>query len=164
MKLSLYTIEQEYLDIAQKIIDADGEMTPEMEIALEINKQQLEVKSAGYGFVVKEAEAQIKSIDDEIERLTKLKDSRTKLIDKLKTVVKNAMELHGYEKIESNTLTISFTASTETIIEDAALVPMKYKTKKVTYSISKKDIKNDIDAGKKVKGASLLKKKNIQIK
>lgn len=164
MKLNLYKIEAEYLELAQKIMDADGESTPEIEVALEINKQQLEVKASGYGFVVKEAEAQIKSIDDEISRLTALKNKRTNLIDKLKETLKNAMELHKYDKIESNTLTLSFINSVETIIDDPDKVPMKYKTKKVTYSISKKDIKNDIDAGKKVKGAFLLPKKNLQIK
>lgn len=164
MELSLYTIEKEYLDLAQRIMDAEGESTPEIEQALQINKQQLETKSAGYGFVVKEAEAQIKSIDAEIERLTALKASRTNLIDKLKTAVKNAMELHKYDKIESSTLTLTLTKSTETIIDDPDSVPMKYKTKKITYAISKAAIKNDLNAGKKVKGAHLLNKKNLQIK
>lgn len=164
MKVSLFQIEQEYINIAEQLIETQGELTPELEQALAINKDQLAVKSAGYGFVVKQANHDITAIDSEIKRLQALKKSREKMIERLEGAVKSAMELYGYEKLESNTLKISLTKSTETIIENPDLIPRKYKTKEITYKISKADIKNDLNAGKKVKGAYLLNKKNIQFK
>ena len=53
MKVALYQIEQEYLNIVQSIIDAGGEITEEQETALSISKEQLQNKGVCYCFIVK---------------------------------------------------------------------------------------------------------------
>ena len=63
MKVALYQIEQEYLNIVQSIIDAGGEITEEQETALSISKEQLQNKGICYGFIVKELEGNIDLID-----------------------------------------------------------------------------------------------------
>ena len=48
MKTTLYNIEQEYLTLISEIEALDGELTPEIEEQLTINKEQLESKSVAY--------------------------------------------------------------------------------------------------------------------
>lgn len=165
MKLSLYTIEKEYLQIADALIENGGELTEELELALLINKEQLQVKSAGYAFVIKDKQAEIEAIDKEIERLTNLKKVRDNAIERLKTSIKQAMEMYGVEKIESNTITITLAKSPASVlIEDESLIPEFYIKSEVKKSILKKEIANDLKAGLEVKGASLITdKKNLRI-
>lgn len=162
MKLNLYNIEKEYLDLAEQIIENGGEVTPELETALAINKESLEIKAVKYGFVKKDLENDIESIDSEIQRLQALKSSRVNTIAKLEEAVKTAMKLYGMTEIKMQNLKIWFKPSEAVKIEDEKLIPAKYKVKKVEYTISKKAILADLKAEKKVKGASLDKRDNIQ--
>ena len=157
MKLSLYTIETEYLQMADALIENGGELSEEMELALIINKEQLQVKAAGYAFVIKDKDAEIESIDKEIERLNKLKDVRINAKERLKTAIKSAMILYGVEKIESNTIRITLAKTAASVsIDDEKLIPKKYMKTETKTSILKKEIANDLKAGLKVKGASLI--------
>ena len=104
MKLSLYVIQQEYISLAEQIIDNDGLLSEEMEAALQINKDQLENKSQCYGFIVRQLEGECDMIDNEIKRLEAMKKSRGKTIDRLKESVSKAMQLYEIDKIETPTL------------------------------------------------------------
>lgn len=160
--MNLYNIEKQYLDLAEQIIEAGGEVTPELEQALAINKESLEIKAVKYGYVKKDMENEIKSIDDEIKRLQALKSSRVNAIARFEDAVSNAMKLYEMKEIKMQNLKIWFKASEAVKIEDESLIPAKYKVKKVEYTISKKAILADLKAKKKVKGASLDKRDNIQ--
>jgi len=162
MKLSLYQITEEYLQIAEAL--KEGEATPELETALALNEHNLQVKSVNYAYLVKDMQAENTAIDNEIERLTKLKAQRDNAITRLEDTVKAAMILYGIEKIESNNIKISFRKSTQVIIDDEESIPAKYKKKKVTLSVDKAGLNNDLNTGKKIKGARLQENKNIQIK
>lgn len=164
-ELNLYGITSEYLEIAEQIIEAGGEINEELETALAINKENLEIKSAKYAYVCKRFDDEVDLIDKEIERLTALKNARKKAVENLKGKVKNAMQLYGITKIESQNIKLSFKASKETIIEDESIVPKKYKIPvPATYKIDKMAIKKDIEAGITVKGAKVNEKQNLQIK
>ena len=73
MKKALYNIEREYLELAEQIEQAEGELTPELETALAITEGELQTKAVGYGFIIRESEGNIAIIDDELKRLTALK-------------------------------------------------------------------------------------------
>ena len=165
MNLNLYQIESEYLQLADTLIENGGELTEELELALLINKEQLQVKSAGYAFVIKDKQAENDYIDKEIERLTNLKKVRVNAIERLKTSIKQAMELYDIEKIESNTITITLAKSPASVlIENEDLIPKKYLQKETVTKVLKKEISNDLKAGLKIKGASLVTdNKNLRI-
>lgn len=166
MKLSLYQIESEYLEIAEQLQDSGGELTPDLELSLAINKDQLQVKSAGYAYVIKETEAEIKTIDSEIERLNGLKTVRKNSIERLRHAVKSAMELYGIEKIESNLIKITIAKNPASlVIDNESLIPAKFKKKENVITVLKKDITEALKAGQKVKGAYLeTDKTNLRIK
>lgn len=164
MKLSLYVIQQEYISLAEQIIDNDGLLSEEMEAALQINKDQLESKSQCYGFIVRQLEGECDMIDNEIKRLEAMKKSRGKTVDRLKESVSKAMQLYEIEKIETPTLKISFRKSESIEIEEESLIDEKYMTVKTTKTPDKKAIKEAIKAGEIVLGVTLKENQNIQFK
>jgi Siphovirus Gp157 len=163
MKLQLYKIEQEYINLADQLIENGGELTPELEEALIINKEQLEHKGQCYGFVVKSLESDVDVIDSEIKRLQGLKKSRGNTIDRLKESIKKAMELYQIDKLETPTLKISFRSS-ESVEVDESMLDSKYMVEKKTYQPDKAMIKADIKSGVVVTGAILQHNNNLQIK
>ena len=164
MKLSLYNIQQEYISLAEQIIDNDGLLSEEMEAALQINKDQLENKSQCYGFIVRQLEGECDMIDNEIKRLEAMKKSRGKTVDRLKESVSKAMLLYEIDKIETPTIKISFRKSESIEIEEESLIDEKYMTVKTTKTPDKKAIKEAIKAGEIVLGVTLKENQNIQFK
>jgi len=163
MKLKLYEIEKQYIDLAQSIIDNEGEVTPEQEQALQITQDQLETKGRGYGFIIKDLETDCDIIDIEIKRLQAFKSSRNKTIDKLKERLTDSMILFGIDKIESPTLKISFRNSESVEVEEL-IIDAKYCKTKTTITPDKAMIKEAIKRGEKVVGAILKQNNNLQIK
>jgi hypothetical protein len=162
--LNIYQIEKEYLELANQLIESGGECTPELELQLTINQEQLEQKARGYGFVVKQMESDVSIIDAEIERLKGLKKSREKTIERLETTVSNAMQLYQINKLETPTLKISFRKSESVEIDNEAEIPAQFLKEKTTYTIDKTAIKEAIKKGEVVIGARLQINQNIQIK
>ena len=164
MKLSLYNIQQEYISLAEQIIDNDGLLSEEMEAALQINKDQLESKSQCYGFIVRQLEGECDMIDNEIKRLEAMKKSRGKTVDRLKESVSKAMQLYEIDKIETPTLKISFRKSESIEVEEESLIDEKFMTVKTTRTPNKTAIKEAIKNGEIVLGVTLKQNQNIQFK
>lgn len=160
---NIYQIEKDYLSITDQLIESGGDLTPELEMALAINKVELENKARGYGFVIKSLENDVDNIDEEIKRLNALKTSRTKAIDVLKDTVKNAMNLYGIEEIKTATLKLSFRKS-ESVELDPSLLDFKWMNQKITYAPDKAKIKEAIKKGEAVSGAWLSINQHLQIK
>ena len=161
--MNIYQIEQEYLVLSNDIIEAGGEITPELETALAINKEQLQNKGINYGYVIKSLENDITAIEEEIKRLNALKSSRTKTSDLLKSTIKQAMQLYGIEELKTPTLKINFRKSESVEVDDSVL-DVNYFNHKVVSTPDKTRIKEDIKSGKEVVGAVLNVNFNLQIK
>ncbi len=92
---SLYNISQEYLNLLSEIEDLGGEITPEIEEKLSINRNEVEDKVRAYYFIKKQTEGEIEVISDEIDRLKSKIEEKGRLIDRLKKYVGNALILYG---------------------------------------------------------------------
>ena len=161
---SLYHIAGSYLEIADQLMESGGEITPELETALEINKEQLHEKAGNYALVILEFEHRNTAVDEAIKRLTELKKSRANAADVLKHRLKSAMGLYGIEKIESDFVKLSFRKSEAVEIEDESKVPAMYKEQVITEKIDKKAIKDALKEGAEIPGVKLEKRSNLQIK
>ena len=161
--MNIYQIEQEYLVLSNDIIEAGGEITPELETALAINKEQLQNKGINYGYVIKSLENDITAIEEEIKRLNALKSSRTKTTDLLKSTIKQAMQLYGIEELKTPTLKINFRKSESIEVIDEQLQDF-YCNFKTTRTADKAKIKEAIKSGESIDGAVLNVNFNLQIK
>ena len=164
MKVALYQIEQEYLNIVQSIIDAGGEITEEQETALSISKEQLQNKGVCYGFIVKELEGNIDLIDLEIKRLNALKKPLVNSIDRLKNNLSQAMQMFDVTELKTPLLKINFRKSESIEIEDIGLLDSNFIKTTITKTADKIAIKDAIKSGENVQGAVLVINQNLQIK
>ena len=161
MKKSIYEISNDYLTLMNEIEQAEGEITPEMEAQLKINEGELQSKSIAYLAVIKEREAFVTQIDEEIKRLTTLKKRNNSLVDRLKENILNAVNLFGTIETQFNKFSIRKSESVEVL--DVNELPKEYKVVKVTEQADKKAIKEALKSGEQIIGCSILTNSNLKI-
>lgn len=93
--MNIFQISRDLLDTFQEIEDNGGELTEELESQLAISQADFKTKVEGYANVIKSAQYDIKSIDEEIDRLRKLKESKNKAIVRLEKILIWAIEMFG---------------------------------------------------------------------
>ena len=108
---SLYDIQADYANITNELMELEGELTPEMELALTINKDELEKKAEAYALRIIEFNGQSVLLKMEIERLSKRAAQYERTSEKLKSTVHAAMIQFNVDKIKTTKVTLSFRAS-----------------------------------------------------
>lgn len=162
--MNIYQIQNEFQLIIAEVINNEGEITPELETALTINKEQLQSKAVDYSYVIKQLDSDCEQIDAELKRLQQLKKVRTNLAERLKNTISDAMNLYEVEKIETPLIKLSFRNSESVeITNESQLDPCFIVTKTITTP-DKKAIKDAIKNGEVVTGATISYNKNLQIK
>jgi hypothetical protein len=164
MKITIFQIEQNYNQLAEQLIDNDGELTTELAEQLAITEEQLQNKSVAYSFVIKQMDADIDTIDAEIKRLQAAKKQREKASEYLKERIKHAMELFSIEEIKTPLVKINFRKSESVEVENVNSLPMAYKTVNVVETADKAMIKEAIKNGANIIGCRIVTNQNLQIR
>lgn len=143
------------MHLASILEENGGEITPEIEEQLSINRDQLQTKGVNYALVIRQLTGESDMIDTEIKRLQTMKKSKDNTIDRMKNTIKDAMILHGVEKLQGDIISLSIRKSPDAVIvEDDAKIPDEYKVDQ-PKKIDKKSISNALKQGIEVPGASL---------
>lgn len=181
---SMYQIRGEHLGLLKLIEEAEGELTPEIEEQLMLTKDEFESKAISYGFVVKSFEDVEEVLDKEIKRLQALKAKAGKRSETFKNRLDVAMREFGFDKIQTETLTLSYRKSKPVeLVEDfddsfLSQVTIEIKPKEgapveieklieyfdVKAAPSKTRIGDALKEGASIEGAKIVEKKNLQIK
>jgi len=111
MHKSLYEIQAEYAELTAQLLDADGELTPEMEMALLINQEELEKKAEAYALRIIEFNGLSNMIKAEAERLAKRAEQLDRTSSHLKSIIDAAMKQYNVDKIKTDKVTLSFRKS-----------------------------------------------------
>jgi hypothetical protein len=164
MRISIYQIEQSYNQLAEQLIDNDGELTTELSEQLAITEEQLQNKSVAYSFVIKEMDADVDIIDAEIKRLQAAKKQREKASEYLKDRIKHAMDLFSIDEIKTPLVKINFRKSETVEVNDVNALPAAFKVVKVTEQADKAAIKAALRDGVEVIGCRIETHRNLQIK
>lgn len=160
---SLYSITTEYRSLMQEIEECEGVLTPELEEGLQINKQDLLVKSENYVHVIKSQEVYIDAIDQEIKRLQALKKQKEKAVDTLKSYLLEAVENFGSFTSGFFTFSTRKSSSVE-VFCDVNNLPKEFKSVKVTETADKTAIKKALQSGEQIDGCAIIEKHNLAIK
>jgi hypothetical protein len=72
MSKSIFHISQEYAHLEILLLESGGDLSPEIEQALAINREEFEHKATAYHHIILKAEAEELIIDGEIKRLQAL--------------------------------------------------------------------------------------------
>lgn len=161
---SIFKIQAEYQQLVNELIDNGAELTPELELALQITKDNFHSKSENYGYITKQFDAEMDIIDNEIKRLQQAKKTREKAIERLKANIEMAMNTFEVDKIETPLIKISFRKSESVEVEDVNNLPNEFKVIKLSETADKLKIKDAIKSGILIDGCSIKTNRNLNIK
>lgn len=168
MKLYELTEEEKNLnDLFLSAIDTEtGEIKDNetLEVLEKDFQTQLSNKAEGIVKVLREQEVDIERVEVEIERLQNLKARLKKANDNFKKYIKYNMTQLEKKKIETPLGNLTLTQSTATDVYDESIIPKEFLKEKVTYTVSKTEIKKALQEGKEVEGARLVVNTNLKIK
>jgi len=159
---SIYVISEQARNLASLL--EEGEFTPEMELALGINQNEIQEKAIKYGFVLKTFEGDVSLISEEIKRLTAIKKAKENAIDRMKDAVLSAMQIYLIEKISTPILNISIRRTESIEVPLLELLDNRFVTEKIVKSADKIGIKKAIKDGEMIEGAFIQVNYNLQIK
>ena len=162
--MNIFNIQSEYQQLVNQLIENGGELTPELELALQINKDNFHSKSENYAYITKQFDGEMDIIDNEIKRLQQAKKSREKTIQRLKDTIELAMLTFDIDKIETPLIKISFRKSESVEVENVNELPNEFKVIKLTESADKLKIKDALKSGMFISGCSIKTNRNLQIK
>ena len=131
-------------------IDVDtGEFNEAMFEGLKIERDK---KIENIALWVLEDEAMAKNIKEQENKLKERREILEQRVEKRKEFLRYIAE---GKKLKTDRVTVSYRTSKAVKITNEEIIPIKYKTVKTTVSVSKDDIKKDLQAGKTVEGAEL---------
>lgn len=123
---------------------------------------EFEEKVENTAKVIKNKEASKKLIKEEIDRLTARYKSLDNDVAWLKRSMQEAFEITGHEKVKGLLFTVYLAKNQPSVVVDEKLLPKKYFV--ITKKPDKNAIKEVLNAGKKVKGATLQESRSLRIK
>lgn len=159
---SLYKIHTSHRNLIAQIEENGGELSPEVETALQGLQIDLEDNLSSLAYTVKEFEDKGLLVDNEIKRLQALKKSHLNNAEYFKNHIDTVMRELELTKIDKNNIRLSYRKSTAVEILDAAALDARYLNTVVTPN--KVAIKAAIEAGEPVRGAEIVERQNLQIK
>lgn len=160
---SLFKIGNEYLEIYHLLEENGGEITPEIETALAVNKTNLQEKAQNYISLIKEIEGRSQTVESEIKRLQSLKKNNDTFVLKLKENIANAMKTLEIDEIRTDLNKINFRKSKSVQIEDVEMLPNDCVVIE-KKPISKTELRKRIENGEVINGVSIIENLNLQIK
>lgn len=159
--ITLYEISAEQQRLNYLLEESGGELTPEIQELLIINEGNFLSKSENYAKAILHYKAVEQTIKAEQERLDTFKKTAQKTQEKLREKLSEAMILFEKEKIEFNTIKLSFRKSQSVQIIDESKIPNEFI--KVKTEIDKAGIKEALKS-RSIPGAILQDNLNLQIK
>lgn len=159
--ITLYEISAEQQRLNYLLEESGGELTPEIQELLIINEGNFLSKSENYAKAILHYKAVEQTIKAEQERLDAFKKTAQKTQERLKEKLSEAMILFEKEKIEFNTIKLSFRKSQSVQIIDESKIPNEFI--KVKTEIDKAGIKEALKS-QSIPGAILQDNLNLQIK
>ncbi|NJI57021.1 siphovirus Gp157 family protein, partial [Clostridioides difficile] len=140
---TLYELATDLLEIEEGLTETTRNEAEKLEEIKEIIKQEIQNKNTRIVSVILNIDSDINSIDSEIKRLQELKRVKKNTLDRLKSNIKDCMELLDTKKVETFLGNISIRKSAGSlVIEDEEKIPAIYKTVEQVVKVDKNTIKD----------------------
>lgn len=169
MGLNIFQISQEGMELAHLIEELEGELTPEIEERLLINKTQLDEKVVMCSRMVRKWDYEMGVIKAEQDRLKDIEKKLAKRVQEMKDRVATALDIYGVKSVEIPGMKIYNKVTEALDVFDEASVPKEYiRTRvipeEIVTSVDKNAAKEAIKAGEEVEGCRIKRNLNLQIK
>lgn len=162
MKTTLYTITEDQRLLNAMLEENGGELTPEIEEAMQITEDNLLAKAEAYGATISEYDAQAEACAAEIKRLTAYKKTCENVSKRMRERLSDAMHTFDKDKLTAGTFRFSFRKSTSVLVEDETIIPKEFF--KVEPTLKKKELLDALKAGELIAGASLATNYSLQMR
>lgn len=114
--MKLYQITEQFKSIEDLLIESGGELTPDIEKALEINKKNKDSAFKNLMYLMMEKEDEVASLDSRIKELVNLKKQKELTRDSCKKAILNGVLVFGEQKVDEFTLGTRKSKSTDTTV------------------------------------------------
>jgi hypothetical protein len=166
---TLWNITQEFLSLASLIEEAGGEATDEVLEELAISRENFQYKAENYAKLILKWESEIEAASAEEKRIKAIRKTKENSVARMKDTLKAALLVFGHEdmktgakKFETPLVKLSTRKSYAVEITDEERLPNEaFIFKK---EVSKTAIKNLLEAGEHLDGASMKENISLQIK
>ena len=162
---ALWEITQEFLALASLIEEAGGEATDEVMEELAISRENFAHKAEGYARLILKWDSEVDAASAEIKRIQAIKKTKENAVGRLKETLKTALLIFGQEdskgikRFETPLIKLSTRKSTSIEITDEQALPQEAFV--IKREVSKTAIKELLEAGATIEGASV--KENISV-
>jgi len=165
---NLWSITQEFLALASIIEEAGGEATDELMEELAISRENFAHKAEGYAKLILKWDSEIDAAAAEIKRIQAIKKTKENSVGRLKETLKAALLVFGQEdakgvkRFETPLVKLSTRKSTSIEITDENALPQEAFV--IKKEVSKTAIKELLEAGAAIEGASVKESISLQIR
>lgn len=166
--MTLWEITQEFLALASIIEEAGGEATDELMEELAISRENFAHKAEGYAKLILKWDSEIDAAAAEIKRIQAIKKTKENSVGRLKETLKAALLVFGQEdakgvkRFETPLVKLSTRKSYAVEITDENALPEEAFV--IKKEVSKTAIKELLEAGAAIEGASVKENISLQIK
>ena len=164
MEKTLYEISNEYVDLMSEVELNEGELTPELEAALQINEQDYQQKMEAYAACIANYKAEAEACKNEAKRLREKGERALNVVERLKSTMMFFMQATDRKKVDAGQWKMSLRETKAVNVLDETLVPDTHIRTKVETSVDKVAVEEAIANGKAVEGCELITNTSIQIK
>lgn len=163
--MKLYELTENYAKVWEMLNSGDTDLQV-IKDTLESIECAIEVKAENSVSLIKNLEVYSNGLDVEIKRLQAKKQANDNNVESIKTYLFSQLDLIDKSEIKTPIATIKQQSNPPAVfILDEKKIPSKYKIKvPASFTISKKDIADDLKNNVKVRGAELKQSKRWVIK
>ena len=119
---NLFQLTTDMVAIEDALWENGGELTPELEEAMNETAASLVAKTDGYGALIRKFDSAASAIDAEIKRLQALKKTATNAVDRLKGRILFSMQANGMSKLDGQLTKFSLRRSEKTVTDDESIL------------------------------------------
>lgn len=164
MEKTLYSINEQYLDLLRQIEENGGEVTPELEEQLAINEADHAAKLEAYGRIISNYTAEAAACMEEVKRLALKADRATRAAGRLKDTILYFLQATDRRKAAAGVWTYTLRDSKAVEVEDDSALPEEFWRVREVRTPDKQGIKAAIEAGATVPGARLVTNTSLQMR
>lgn len=165
--MKLYEITQQYEQLLDEIANTeDGEINEENLISLTQFESDFEEKAIAVASYIKNIEAEEQAINNAINEMKNRKDKLTKKAQSLSDYLQYNLTLLSISEIKSSPyFNIKLKQCPQSVeVIDEEIIPTEYWREKITKSLDKMMIKECLNKGIEIPGASIQRKIKLEIK
>jgi hypothetical protein len=160
MGKNLFNINEDMFRLHLQIEENGGELTPELEEQLTITEHDRESKCEGYVSVIRQLKSKSQLIKDEAKRLLDAARTYDKSVERLEDNLLSSIVQLG--NIKTNFVSISTRRNKSVEIADDIEIPLQYQ--RVKIEANKTAIKEALELGIDVPGATIVEKFSLLIR